>query len=307
MSRIDRFTKGITEKLAGLLDRRTLHVYLAPQQITIALRRQGHLVEGSVQHLPLSNPTSQWQIPVTALRKLLSTPTADVAVGVDSQPLDAALAARAPLHISLAGRWCPAVMAPWSDVLMSEPGATRFLQMQLSAVYGDNARSWQVACDDAPFGEPRLACGLDGDLLQVLQGLCADLHFPCAAMEPVISTVCGAQAAQSGGKGGKRHKGSHTGHAIALLEQGRLTMAALDKGRVAALTTQAAGGNWAMELPQAWQRWALRTPILAGIAEVAVVDLSGHAAALAGLPALFRVVDTPFGSPFQAISRQEAA
>lgn len=182
---------------------------------------------------------------------------------------------------------------------MSEPGATRFLQMQLSAVYGDSARNWQVACDDAPYGEPRLACGLDGDLLQVLQGLCADLRFPCTAMEPVTSTVCGAHAARPGNR---------SGNAVALLEQGgRITMAALDKGRVAALTTQAASGNWAMELPQAWQRWALRTPILAGMAEVAVVDLSGQAAALAGLPALFRVVETPFGSPFQAISRQEAA
>lgn len=189
----------------------------------------------------------------------------------------AALAAQAPLSVSLSGRWCQAVMVPWSDALLAEPAATRFLQMQLSAIYGDAARNWSIANDDAPYGEPRAACGIDAALLQALR---TSLGKRCNTIEPILGTAARMPAGLP---------------AFAIVEPGKLTMATTAHGRIAAICSQPCGAAWAAELERAWQRWMLRMPELDGIRAVAVIDLSGRAPALATMPALFQPVDTPFG------------
>ncbi|SFU89571.1 hypothetical protein SAMN05216552_1013110 [Pseudoduganella namucuonensis] len=280
-----------------------LHIYLAPRRLVAVVRRGGRIVEDGALHIPLVNPGSQWKIPVAALRGLLgqtATPgtvpprspsralaTAGGAEGLspDSRrgAIDRAVAARLPVSISLSGRWCQMVLAPWSDALMAEPAASRFLQMQLSAVYGDAARTWSVSCDDAPYGHPRLACGIDADLLESLQSILAEHRLRCAAIEPLVGTVC------------RTLDGKPTAFAVA--EQGRLSMAVLSRSRVTAFQTQPCGDNWHNELAQAWQRWTLRAPELAAIDDVAVMDLSGVArhAQADRLPAHFRLVEPPFG------------
>lgn len=280
--------------LKGLLPaRRELHIHLAPRRLVAVVRQGGRIVEDGALHIPLNNPNSQWQIPVTALRGLLARRESEQAVPIAPRPagggaaygaVNDAIAARLPVSISLSGRWCQMVMAPWSDALMAEPAASRFLQMQLSAVYGDSARAWSVSCDDAPYGHPRLASGLDANLLQVLQSTLEEHRLRCSSIEPLVGAVC------------RSLDGSPAAFAVA--EQGRLSMAALSRGRVAAFQSQPCGGDWHSELAQAWQRWTLRAPELAAISDVAVVDLSGVAqgAQAFQLPARFRLVDTPFGS-----------
>lgn len=199
----------------------------------------------------------------------------DMAAGADL--VLAALTAQAPLSVSLSGRWCQAVMVPWSDALLAEPAATRFLHMQLSAIYGDAARHWSIANDEAPYGEPRAACGIDAVLLQALR---SDLGKRCTTIEPVLGTAARMPAAVP---------------AFAIVEPGKLTMATTAHGHIAAICSQPCGAAWPAELERAWQRWTLRMPELDGIGAVAVIDLSGQAPALATMPALFQPVDTPFG------------
>lgn len=292
--------------LLNRVSRRSLRIYLAPQRI-IVTAFDGAKVAGAVA-LPVANADGRWHAPLAALRVLLQqadkagVPASSRAMamadggtrGPDSphhQPghafpaaeanaIAAALASRASISFSLAGRWCQAAMAPWSDALLAEPGATRFLRMQLAAVYGDAAQGWTVTADDAPYGQPRLACGIDNELLLALRAACAELRYPCAAIEPVLATVCRQMPA---------------GAAFAIAEQGRLTLAAPAQGRVAAIHTQPCGGAWPLELERAWQRWSLRLPELDAGAGLDVIDLTGMQAAQ--LPQSMRAAASPFGAP----------
>ncbi|CAN7572671.1 hypothetical protein LJR289_004093 [Pseudoduganella sp. LjRoot289] len=324
---------SLIERLAGLLPaRRTLHVHLAPQQLLAVVRQGGRIVEGSAMRVVYANPAGQWQAAIAALRAFLAQPEAPNAViaqrqtsakagthtphqprqSMDSpvpvvsqaqsdaqripcytlrgndRPAGAvlrdSLAARTPLSISLSGRWCQLVLAPWSDALLAEPGASRFLHMQLSAVYGDAAGNWTVSSDDASYGQPRVACGIATGLLDALHTLAAEHGTRCAAIEPSVSAVCRSLTGKPA--------------AFAIIEQGRMTLAALAGGRITAIQSQPCGAAWHAELPQSWQRWSLRAPELAAIGDIAVVDLSGQSGGtVAGrLPGLFRLADSPFGS-----------
>lgn len=287
---------SLIDRLAGLLPaRRSLHIHLAPQRLLAVVRQGGRIVEGGALQVDYANPAGQWQAALTALRALLAQPETPNPVippmrndGSSGAQVHAALAARMPLNISLSGRWCQMVLAPWSDALLAEPGAGRFLRMQLSAVYGDAASAWAVVSDDAPYGQPRVACGIATELLDALHALAAEHGTRCAAIEPLASTVCRSLPCKQ--------------PAFAIIEQGRMTLAALAGGRIATIQSQPCGAAWHTELPQAWQRWSLRAPELAAVGDIAVVDLSGRpgGAAAGQLPGLFRLADSPFGSAASA-------
>ncbi len=282
---------SLIERLFPLVQRR-LRVLLAPQQLLCVVRHGSRLVDGSARHIAVDGAGGHWQAAVDALRALLQQP--DIA------------AARLPLEISLSGRWSQLVLAPWSDALLSEPSASRFLQTQLAALYGDNARGWSVVGDDAPYGHTRLVCGVDSTLLQALKEVAADCGHACRVIEPLLGTALRAQEA-SPPRLLSKGTAAATG-ALALIEPGRITMAALRDQRIVAIQSQPASEAWRLELPQAWQRWTLRAPELAGIEQVVVTDLSALPAAVAAtpsaaalhlvpgaLPSRFHLSANPFG------------
>ncbi|OEZ99043.1 hypothetical protein [Duganella sp. HH101] len=294
---------SLTERLAALaalapLTQRRLRVLLSPQQLLCVVRHGQRLVEGSAQQIAVAGAGAggHWQASIDALRALLQQP--------------AITAARLPLDISLSGRWSQLALAPWSDALLSEPSAARFLQTQLAALYGDNARGWSVVGDDAPYGHTRLVCGVDSTLLQALTDAAAERGHACRVIEPLLATALrtmetqrqhGWRRARKDGKDADAPSG-----ALALVEPGRITMAALRDNRIVAIQSQPASEAWRLELTQAWQRWTLRAPELAGIATVAVTDLSAppalapaaHAAlhlVPEALPSRFVLNPNPFG------------
>lgn len=286
MSLIERLAGLRRLALPSMLSPRALRVHVGPQQLLCAVTRGGHLVDQSSRQVVVANSGSDWQPGLDALGRLLHASRQD--------PATAGL----PLEVSLSGRWCQMALAPWSDALLSDAGAQRFLQTQLAALYGEPARSWSVISDDAPYGQPRLVCGIDAALLQAVQDVAAEAGRRCLAIEPVLGVVRRALA----GAGA-------SAQALAVIEAQRITLAALAGGRVAALQIQAlpANGAWRAELPQAWQRWTLRAPELADLEHVAVVDLSGAPLSPAAhphhglqlvpdtLPARFRLAASPFG------------
>lgn len=270
------------KQLARLTHPRTLNVHLAPQQLRCVARQGRRTIEGSAQHVAIDNPNGHWQTSADALRILLLQQAAEWR-GLQ-------------LEISLSGRWSQMLLAPWSDALLSEPSATRFLQSQMAALYGDAARGWRIASDDAPYGQARAASGVDSTLLQALIEVSTECGHPCHVIEPALGAVLRLL----------EQRGDAMSSALALVETGRITMAALNNGRITAMQSQPAGGAWTLELPQAWQRWTMRAPELAVIAQVAVIDLDAATAQAATLPARFQLADSPFGTP-PALSMEEAA
>lgn len=228
------------------ISRATVCLHLAPHGLDGVLRRAGRPVADSAFHLPILNPDASWEVALAALRGWLEHDGGK----------------KLPLAVSLASRWCAMLMVPWSGALLERSSAQRFLHSQFAAVYGDGARAWRLAADDAPYGKPRLACGIDAALLQGVQDAAAAHGRRCLSIEPIVGPAWRSIA------GGKPS-------AFALVEAGRLLLATTGGGRITALHSQACGGAWGDELDRAWRRWNLRAPQLDAIEHVALLDLSG--------------------------------
>lgn len=228
------------------VSRATLCLHLAPQALYGVQRRAGRPLPDSAFHLPIANPDASWQVALAALRGWLEQDGGK----------------KLPLAVSLASRWCAMLMVPWSGALLERNSAQRFLHSQFAAVYGDGARAWRLAADDAPYGKPRLACGIDGDLLQGVQEAAAAHGRRILSIEPIVGpawrSIAGSKPA-----------------AFALVEAGRLLLATTSGGRISALHSQSCAIAWGDELDRAWRRWNLRAPQLDAIEQVALLDLSG--------------------------------
>jgi len=224
----------------------TLCLHLAPQALYGVQRRAGRPVADSAFHVPILNPGASWEGALAGLRDWLE------------QHHEKKL----PLAVSLASRWCAMLMVPWSGALLDAASAQRFLHSQFGAVYGDGARAWRLAADGAPYGQPRLACGIDAALLQGIQEAAGAHGRRCLSIEPIVGpawrSIAGAKPA-----------------AFALVEEGRLLLATTGDGRITALHSQSCDTAWGDELERAWRRWNLRAPQLDAIEHVALLDLSG--------------------------------
>lgn len=233
---------SLIERLA----RATVCLHLAPHGLHGVLRRAGRPVADSAFHLPIANPDASWEVALAALRGWLKQDGGK----------------KLPLAVSLASRWCAMQMVPWSGALLDRASAQRFLHSQFSAVYGEGTRAWRLAADDAPYGKPRLACGIDAALLQGVQDAAAAHGRRCLSIEPIAGpawrSIAGSKPA-----------------AFALVEAGRLLLATTSGGRITALHSQPCAADWGGELDRAWRRWNLRAPQLDAIDQVALIDLSG--------------------------------
>lgn len=286
-------TKQLRQLLHAVRQRgmapRTLCVHLAPHQLRAAVRQGQRLIDGSQQQIALANPSGHWQSAVDALHALLLQARGDAA----SAAAGAMSLAGLPLEISLSSRWQQLAIVPWSDALLSEPAAHRFLQMQLAALYGDAALGWRIVADDAPYGHARAICGIDSALLQALNALADASGHPCHAIEPALGAALRWLPRTSTGTGASA-RSAPGALALALAEPGRLTLAAITRGRISALHTQPSNADWSRELPQAWQRWLLRMPELAGIPRVTVINLAAPPAT--ALPQQFELADDLYGA-----------
>ncbi|OEZ99252.1 hypothetical protein JAB9_18950 [Janthinobacterium sp. HH107] len=233
---------SLIERLA----RATVCLHLAPHGLHGVLRRAGRPLPDSAFHLPIANPDASWEVALAALRGWLEHDGGK----------------KMPLAVSLASRWCAMLMVPWSGALLDRSSAQRFLHSQFGAVYGEGARAWRLVADDAPYGTPRLACGIDAALLQGVQDAAAAHGRRCLSIEPIAGPAWRSIAGEKPA-------------AFALVEAGRLLLATTSGGRITALHSQSCAAAWGDELDRAWRRWNLRAPQLDAIEHVALIDLSG--------------------------------
>lgn len=265
-------------------------ILITPHYLLSVLRCQQRIIEGSARQLTVPHAGS-WQASVETLRTLLQQN--------ETHPL------RPPLEISISGRWSQLVMAPWSAPLLSPDTAQAFLQLQLMALYGEAVQHWQITSDDAPYGQPRLVCGIERALLQALRDVVSQTGHRCDHIEPVIGSLLRTLSLARTPllPAARRAAPLATPQALAIIETGRLTIATLEQGRVTTVQSQPVSEAWRTELPQAWRRCSVRTPQLASIEQVAVVNLTPatpHTVALhlvpEALPAPFFLCAAPFGA-----------
>ena len=177
-----------------------------------------------------------------------------------------------PVTLVLSTRWCQLAMLPWSDAQMYDAGAQRYRQAHFTALYGEAER--EILCEEAPYGQARLACAVERTFLERLRGIARDSGHPCLIVESMLSAACAAIAPE-------RYQ------AVALIEPGQLVLATLAQGRISDVRQQPLREPWHAALPPAWQHWVLRPPELGEVAQVALFSLGEQAVATGLAPPPF--------------------
>lgn len=191
--------------------------------------------------------------------------------------------------VSLAARWCQLLVLPWSESLR-DSDAQLYAQSHFVAVFGEAAHGWAFVLADAPPGQARLACAVEREFHAGLRDIAREHGHDGMTIECIVSIAGRAID-------GNRHK------AFALIEPGRLVLAALHDKQVVAVQAQDCRGPWHQELPMAWRNWVMRTPALGDIAQVALVSLDDRAAA-GDVPAPFEaaLMQTPVTAVYAAVT-----
>lgn len=248
--------------LTKLFSRRVLCLGLGSDGFSAVVRDGKQFVSSTAYEQAVNNPEQAWQVVLSELQTWLRQ------AGSSYQGL--------PLRITLASRWCQMQSLPWSDALMSPASRAQFLQNQFVALFGDAARDWVIQADDAPYGQPRVACAIERELFDGLQQLAggardggsakpaASLNPALQAVESILSLGVRALLARAGSR-----------EACAIIEPGRFSLILLQKNRIIGMHSQSYAGHWERELPASWLRWTLRQPELAQIKQVAVLNLAG--------------------------------
>lgn len=238
--------------LIDYLLNRTLCVGLSPTRLACVIRKgEAFLQEGAYQQ-NITDADGGWQVAIAALEVYLQQPERP------SRGL--------PISVMLSSKWCHMMMVPWSVALLKPETASQFLQEQFIATYGDEARGWAISTDDAPYGAPRAACAIEKELLESITQLAKEHRHSCRHVEPAVSMAL--RCADTSRKAGFT--------AFAVVDAGRLNLIVTRRGRINRIQCQALDHDCSTELARSWQRWTLRQPELAEIAEVGVIDLTGE-------------------------------
>lgn len=228
-----------------VISSRSLNIGLAPETLSAVVRCHGRIVAHSDIRIAAA-ADGGYDGALDCLRYYL---------GRAGSALDGV-----PVSVAVSVRWCQLQMLPWSDALLYAHGARRHCEAHFAAIYGEQVRSWDFVCDDAPYGQPRLACAFDAGLVAGLRAIAQQNGHTLAGIASALC-VAGRSLAPS------------QKQAIAVIEPQRIVLATVANGRVDAVQAQACIGAWHTYLPDAWQSWTLREPQAGEIARLALVSV----------------------------------
>lgn len=193
----------------SLLWRDALIVRLAPHAVRIERRRRGRRPVAT-EPIELTVPSTSdggapWNAAVDALEAQLLTPGlrgADLDVTVDDA----------------FARW---MLLPWSAALATDAERLAYAQLEFESVHGERARAWRIRLGDARPGEPAPACAIDDALHERLAAIATAAGGRLTAVRPAFGAAL------------DRHRRalSAPSAAFALIERGRCTVAAFERGR----------------------------------------------------------------------------
>jgi hypothetical protein len=222
----------------SLLRTNTLRVGLAPDQIDLAYIKRWvtlHGVRTTVKSerlaaAPAGEEAPPWLGAVQALGTALP-----------------AYAGR-PAHASviLSSRLVRYVLVPWSDALSDAEEEAAYARHCLDQTYGEAAAQWELRVSDERDGAPKLACAVDAALPAGLREAFAAAGVRLDSIQPNLMAVYNDYRRSLQGRYAW----------LALLEQGSLCLALLNRGRWERIRSMRIGPGWRTELSLILEREA---------------------------------------------------
>ncbi len=100
----------------------------------------------------------------------------------------------------VSNRFAAYTSIPWTDRMLSAGQPQSVAREHLSLIDAALAASGEIRVEDAPYGEPRIACAMDGELLRALREGCATLGVRLRSCMPLLSacTIAASERSRAG-------------------------------------------------------------------------------------------------------------
>jgi hypothetical protein len=149
-------------------------------------------------------------------------------------------------------------LVPWSDALDDETEEVAYARHSFNEMYGSDASNWELRISQGKAGIPQLACAVDARLPESLRDLFGRVGIGLKSIQPHLMVAYNAC-----------HASLHDKSAwLALVEEGNLCLALLQKGKWSWVRSMRIGPHWHKELPFLLNREALVSDIESSTNEV---------------------------------------
>lgn len=146
---------------------------------------------------------------------------------------------RADATVILSNHFVRCLLLPWRSELADAREELAFARHHFVRVYGTAAETWTLRLDSGTAGAGRVACAVDAELPAALSSLCAPANLRLRSLQPYLMSSFNQWRRQLRGPA----------CCFALVERGKLCLAAFRQGCWQGLHTCRIGQNWAWELP----------------------------------------------------------
>jgi hypothetical protein len=218
----------------SLLWRNHLRIGLCPDRLLLASYHRGlkpaRARQDAVAVKPL-NEGPQWRAPLEAIPSVFAD--------LKSNP---------EVSVVLADQFVRYALLPWNETLKTEEQWLALARHRFTGIYGAAAAGWDVKVTETSPKGPRLACGLEPELLEALAATFVKLNVSLVSVQPFLVNAFNRINAKT-----KNVMGDGTCWLL-VEEPGRLTLALLLRGVWTAIRSRRIDPHWRMVLPQILQR-----------------------------------------------------
>lgn len=153
---------------------------------------------------------------------------------------------RTAATVVLSNQFLRYALVPWQAGLADSQEDLSYTRHCFTKVYGKAALQWEVRLSHQAAEKPRLAGGVDAELLEGLRSMFARPGITLRSIQPHL------MAAFNDARGRLRQRSAW----LALLEPGHLCLALLRDGHWSRVRSQRIDGTWREELPRILEREA---------------------------------------------------
>ena len=141
-------------------------------------------------------------------------------------------------RIVLANHWARYAVVPWANDIANEEERLAHARICLANIYGNVAEQWRIGLSHAAPGEARIACAVEGDLLDELTAVAAAHGLRAVSMQPQLVASFN----------GWRHRLEDASGWFVNIDEGALAAARLVDGGWDRVYSARIGTDWAVEL-----------------------------------------------------------
>lgn len=91
---------------------------------------------------------------------------------------------KANLKIVIANSLVRYAVLPWSEATLNADEERRYVKFKMDEVFGVDGKNWDISLTTNSYGNPRVACAVDFDLLNQLRQLALKSHLNIQSVQP---------------------------------------------------------------------------------------------------------------------------